>query len=57
MFLFILVIYWNLLKNKREKFVEKLFVSNIRNTLKKSRNVLAREDASGDSGNEFDGFR
>ena len=26
-------------------------------SLKKSRNVLAREDASGDSGNEFEGFR
>ena len=24
---------------------------------KKSRNVLAREDASGDSGSEFEGFR
>ena len=26
-------------------------------SLKKSRNVLAREDASGDSGSEFEGFR
>ena len=25
--------------------------------LKKSRNVLARDDASGDSGSEFEGFR
>ena len=32
MFLFILVTYWNLLKNKKKKFVEKLFVSNIHNT-------------------------
>ena len=26
-------------------------------SLKKSRNVLARDDASGDSGSEFEGFR